>query len=352
MMIPHSRPAISEEDISNVVNNLRSGLVAYGDEVARFEQDLSEYVGVVGGIATNSGTNALFLALKALEVGCSDEIIIPSYVCVSVLHAIKYTGASPILVDIEPASYNIDPRSIAERITNSTRAIVVPHLFGAAADLDGLSRFNVPIIEDCAQAIGAEYKGGKLGSYGLLSTFSFKATKLMTTGHGGMVVTNSRKMLRKLRELSKYDQLDKYLLSYNYRLTDFQAAMGRSQLKRLGDFIALRRQIAKTYSEVFRAMGYPVQHPAGSVFFRYVVEVDHCEAYLKSMKSHGISCEKPVYKPLHRYLDQRDNFPNTERAMRRAVSIPIYPSLSDDEVAYICSAIERVWGSDTTREKR
>ena len=344
MTIPHSRPTISEEDISNVVNSLRTGLIAYGDEVTRFEHDLSDYIGVLGGVAVNSGTNALYLALKALDVRPGDEIIIPSYVCVSVLHSVKYAGASPVFADIESGSYNMDSGSVAQRITSKTKAIIVPHLFGAAADLDQLSTFGIPIVEDCAQAIGTEYKGRKLGSYGLLSTFSFKATKLITTGHGGMIVTNYKEMLQKLRQFSKYDQLEKYRVSYNYQLTDFQAAMGRSQLKRLSQFIERRRQISKIYSELFETLGYPVQCNNNSIFFRYVVEVDDCSQYANSMNSYGVCCEKPIFKPLHQYVNSKAKLPNTERTMLRALSIPIYPSLTNDEISRVCNTIEKVWG--------
>jgi perosamine synthetase len=342
-MIPHSRPTISEEDISHVGNNLRTGLIAYGDEVRRFEQDLSEYIGVRGGVATNSGTNALYLALTALDIRPGDEVIMPSYVCVSVLHSVKYAGASPVFADIEQKSYNIDSGFVAKKITSKTKAIIVPHLFGAAADLDQLSTFGIPIIEDCAQAIGAEYKGRKLGSYGLLSTFSFKATKLITTGHGGMVMTNSEEMLHKLRNFLKYDQLEKYQISYNYHLTDFQAAMGRSQLNQLDRFIERRRQISKTYSDVFETLGHQVRHNNNGIFFRYVVEVDDSIEYARSMKSRGVCCEKPIFKPLHQYVAPKEKLPNTERAMSSALSIPIYPTLSNDEISLVCTAIEKVW---------
>jgi perosamine synthetase len=342
MMIPHSRPTISEKDISNVVANLRSGLVAYGDEVTRFEQDMSKYIGALGGVATNSGTSALHLALKALNIGPGHEVILPSYVCVSVLHAVKYCGASPVFADIEDGGYNLDSKSVAEKITANTKAIIVPHLFGRAADLAKLMEFGLPVIEDCAQAVGAEYRGRKLGSFGLLSTFSFKATKLMTTGYGGMVMTTSIELLDRLKELVKYDNLEKYHISYNYQLSDFQAALGRSQLERLDSFIERRRRISKTYNEVFESMGHKV--PIGnSIFFRYVVDVDDAERYIEPMKLQRVNCAEPVFKPLHRYFNSSTELPNTDRAMRRALSIPIYPSLSDDEVASICNIIERVW---------
>ena len=346
MIIPHSRPTISEEDISSVVTNLRSGLLAYGEEVARFERDLSSYIGVLGGVATNSGTSALHLALEALGIRPSDEVVVPSYVCASVLHAVKCTGASPVLADIGVGGYNIASKSVAKRITRNTKAVIVPHLFGLAADIDELLQLGLPIIEDCAQAIGAQYKGKKLGSYGTVSTFSFKATKLMTTGHGGMVATNSKEILEKLRDLAKYDELDEYHASHNYLLTDFQAALGRSQLKQLGSFIERRREIARMYDDVFKDIGQNTQEVGDGIIFRYVVDVDNADRYIEAMRKRGVYCARPVFKPLHEYIVADGEFPNTERAMSRTVSIPIYPSLSDEEIEYVCKAVETVWSAE------
>ena len=247
-----------------------------------------------------------------------------------------------MFADIEDGGYNLDPKSVAEKITANTKAIIVPHLFGRAADLAKLMELGLPIIEDCAQAVGAEYRGRKLGSFGLLSIFSFKATKLMTTGHGGMVMTNSREMLDRLRELAKYDNLEKYHVSYNYQLTDFQAALGRSQLKRLDSFIERRRKISKAYDEVFESVRQKVQTGDG-IFFRYVVEVDDAERYIEPMKLQGVTCARPVFKPLHQYFNSHTELPNTDRAMLRALSIPIYPSLSEDDVVHICNTIKRAW---------
>jgi perosamine synthetase len=341
MIIPHSRPTISDEDVISVVSNLRSGLIAYGEEIERFEQEFSNYIGAREAVATSSGTNALHLALTALKIGPGDEVAMPSYVCASVLHAVRYTGASPRFSDIESTGYNIDYRSVKKRLTPKTKALIVPHMFGRAADLDNLVALGVPVIEDCAQAIGAKYKGRRLGSYGTISTFSFKATKLMTTGHGGMVLTNSKELLNRLRELSKYDEQEQYNIAYNYQLTDFQAALGRSQLKRLDLFIQRRHQIAKIYDEACQSMAIKASEDPDSIFFRYVIEIDELEQFIASMRQLGISCTKPVFKPLHRYLNGDDELPYTERAMKRAVSIPIYPSLKRDEIGHITRAIER-----------
>ncbi|MCX6819604.1 MAG: DegT/DnrJ/EryC1/StrS aminotransferase family protein [Candidatus Aenigmarchaeota archaeon] len=343
MKIPHSRPTINEEDINRVVSNLRSGLIAYGKEVEMFKHEISRYVGVLGGIATNSGTNALHLALKTLGIKHGDEVILPSYVCASVLSAVNYTGATPIFADIEDDGYNINHRSAAEKTTKNTKALIVPHMFGTPADLDGFSKLGLPIIEDCAQAIGAEYKGKKVGSFGDLSIFSFYATKVMTTGHGGMVLSNSPKMLEKLRDLTEYDEREKYDISYNYEMTDFQAALGRNQLNRLEAFIRQRCNIADIYDDAFKSIRQPARKNRDGICFRYIVDVEDADKYIEDMRKHEINCAKPVFKALHEYFDMDSkDFPNTERAMKRAVSIPIYPSLINDEINYICKIIKKI----------
>jgi dTDP-4-amino-4,6-dideoxygalactose transaminase len=342
MTIPHSRPTIDNEDIKSVDDNLRSGLIADGKEVSLFEREMSRYIDVRGGVATNSGTNALYFALKALYIGPGDEVILPSYVCTSVLSAVNYTGAKPVLADIESKGYNISPESVAEKKSERTKAVIVPHMFGTPAKLIELSEIPVPIIEDCAQAIGVDYKKKKVGSFGRASICSFYATKVMTTGHGGMVLADSIEILEKIRDITKYDKRDKYEVSYNCELTDFQARLGRSQLKKLDSFIKRRRDIAKIYDDVFKKVEQPVPDDDGSIYFRYVVEVDNADRYIEAMKMHDVECAKPVFRPLHQYLGV-GNFPNTDRAANRAVSIPLYPSLTEDEIAYITNAIDIVW---------
>ncbi len=344
MKIPHSRPTISEEDIDRVTSNLHGGLIASGDEVNLFEQEVCKYIGVLGGVATNSGTNALHLALNAVDIKHGDEVILPSYVCASVLSAVNYTGAMPVFADIEPCGYNIDYKSTTDKISKNTKAIIVPHMFGTPADIDKFIELGIPVIEDCAQAIGADYAGKKVGNFGDLSIYSFYATKVMTTGHGGMVLTKSDEILEKIRDLTKYDERKEYYKSYNYSLTDFQAALGRSQLRRLNSFIDKRRKIAKIYDDAFEEVNQVLPKNDGGIYFRYVVEVDEPDNYIEKMSKLGVSCAKPVFKPLHQYFGKgNDAFPNTERAMSKAISIPIYPSLKDEEIEYVCDAIRKVF---------
>jgi len=345
MRIPHSKPSINEDDINAVVSNLRSENIASGEEVKLFEQEVSKYIDnrILGGVAVNSGTNAVNLALKALNIKEGDEVIIPSYLCASVLSAVNYTRAKPVFADIESEGYNLDPKSTAEKITKNTKAIIVPHMFGTPVHLDSFLEFDVPIIEDCAQAIGARYERKRVGSFGILSTYSFYATKVLATGQGGMVLTTSKELLEKLRDLTKYDGRDNYSVSYNNSLTDFQAAMGRNQLKRLEFFIRVRKEIAGIYNKIFKEVGQVLPKTENSIFFRYIVEVENLDAYIKEMRKLGVDCAKPVFKPLHQYFNLNEKFPNTERAYNKAISIPIYPSMKDNEIEQVCDAIREVW---------
>ena len=343
MIIPHSRPTLDQDDINAVVSILNSGLIAHGQEVKRFEDDVANYLGIPHCIALNSGTGALHLALLSLGISHGDSVIMPSYVCSSVLHAVNYTGATPILADIESDGFNIDSHSIAKRIASNTKADIIPHMFGIPADLEAVKLAGLCIIEDCAQAFGKEYENKKLGSFGDIAVFSFKATKLLTTGQGGMIATSSDDIYNKLKKLTKYDEQNEYHIAYNYEMTDFQAALGRRQLVKFGTFINRRQHIQRIYDEIFTNLGQTPKKTSGTFCFRYVVEVNNKESYIAEMRRLGIKCTSPVYKPLHQYLGLFDGFPNTDRAMRRALSIPIYPSLRDDEVDCISEAIKKVW---------
>ena len=344
-MIPHSKPTIDQRDYDTVLKVLRSGQISQGKYVKRFEANLSEFVGVKGGVATNSGTSALHLALLALEAGKGDEIILPSYVCTALLNAINYAGATPVLVDIEPDSFNIDAKRVKESLTEKTKAIIVPHLFGLSADMEELLSFGIPLIEDCAQALGATYKGKQAGSFGALSIFSFYATKVIASGEGGMVLSDSPHILERVRDLLDYDNRDDYKIRFNYRMTDLQAALGISQMEKLPSFLQKRRSIAKRYSlELANTPALlPTEDPEREhIFYRYVIRLEgNLEKLLERIKREGICCERPVYRPLHSYLGL-SGFPETERIWSGALSIPIYPSLTSDEVTEVIKGVKRL----------
>ena len=251
-MIQHSKPYLDETDINSVINVMQSGYIAEGDLVKKFEKQVSRYIGVNDGIATNSGTSALHLALIALKIQKGDEVIVPSYVCTALLNAIKYVQASPVITDVNVDEGNICVQDIKNKITQKTKAIILPHMFGLAADIHEIQELGIPIIEDCAQSIGAEYHDKKVGSFGELSIFSFYATKMICTGEGGMILSNSKELLERIRDLHNYDFKPDYKVRYNYKLTDLQAALGISQMNHLPHFIKKRQQIAGIYNKEFK----------------------------------------------------------------------------------------------------
>lgn len=345
MIIPHSRPLIDQEDIKAVADVLHSGQIAQGEKVEQFENAIARFVGTKFGVAVSSGTAALHLALLALGVGAGDEVIVPSYVCSSPYFATSHAGATAKFVDIDLSDMNISTAEVRKHVSSRTKAIVVPHMFGTPAELDDLQDFGIPIIEDCAQSLGALYKKRLVGSFGDLSVFSFYATKMITTGEGGMVLTNSRELHQKIADVRDYDRKPLIPIRFNYKMTDVQAALGLSQLKKLPRFIERRRGIASTYNERFSKYNVvvPSEHShKKSVFFRYVIKVKKRKNIETKAKKNGVMCEKPVFLPLHKNFKSA-KCPNSDDAHSHALSIPIYPNLSEQEIAYLLEKLEFIF---------
>ena len=356
-MIPHSRPAIDEADIRAASEVLRSGQIAQGPWVERFEQGMASFMGRQGGVAVSSGTAALELALRALGVGAGDEVIMPSYVCQAPWLAVQRAGAVARLVDIDVDTFNIDPVAARDAITEKTRAIIVPHLFGLPADLTALEVLNIPIIEDCAQTLGATEQGRVVGQVGVLTVCSFYATKLLCTGEGGMVLSNDHVLLDRVKSFREYDGADVLLpASANHKMTDLQAALGLSQLDRLPDFLSRRSEIAMRYNQAFAGYGVqlpPVPSGRSHRYYRYVVRLSlssgsngELNRWLGCAAERGIHCRKPVFRPLHDYLGL-GGFPYSTEADRTACSIPLYPAMTEEMVEQVVTELSQVfaeWG--------
>ena len=342
--VPHSRPWITAEDSRAVARVLRGGQIAQGDETAAFEREMGDFLDMPPGVAVNSGTAALHLALLGLGICRRDEVILPSYVCVAPLHAVEYVGATPRLADIEPTSFNIDPSDVRRRITRRTRAIIVPHLFGLPADLDELLQLGIPIIEDCAQAIGARYRGKAVGSFGAVSILSFYATKPLTTGEGGMVMSRNRRLLACIRDLRDYDERRQHTTRFNYKLTDFQAALGRSQLRRLPIMLARRSAMAERYRRHWAAL--PIRVPAADdrrthAYHRFVISCPNAATRVARLLSIlGVTARLPIFQPIHTTLGL-EGFPETDYAFRHALSMPLYPTLNAREAEVVMRALSR-----------
>lgn len=344
-MIPHSRPTIDQADIDSVTERMRAGQLAQGEVVAEFERKMAGFIGVRCAVATNSGTSALHLALLALGVAQGDEVIVPSYVCTSLLHAARYVGADPVLADIALDDFNMNVDDVRQRITGRTKCVIVPHMFGCPADIAAFRALGLPVIEDCAMSVGAEVRGHKVGTFGDMAVLSFYATKMMTTAQGGMLLGDSTDMIEDARDLCYYDGRGASRAHYNYRMTDVAAALGLSQLARLPAFIERRRAIAGRYrSALSRTPLIAPPDKPGHVYYRFVARLSEgLDDALEAMAASGVCCERPVEPPLHRLLSQT-GFPSSDTAFGHALSIPIFPSLSDSEVKRVVDALERNFG--------
>jgi len=340
-VIAHSRPTLSEEDVGRVARVVRSGHLAQGEEVAAFEGELAPRLGVPAAAAVSSGSAALELALRALGAGAGDEVIVPTYACDALHHAVTRCGATPVLADADPETLGLSPKDAARRRTRRTRAIVAVHPFGLAVGLDELLALGVPLVEDCAQAIGAVADGRPAGSRGALSVSSFYATKLLTTGEGGAVAGPADHVAR-VRDARDYDERADLAPRFNYKLTDMQAALGRGQLTRLDAFLARRREIAARYRGALAGVArcrVPADAGARHVYHRFVVRVERpLERVIEELTRRGVSARRPVFRPIHRALGL-DGYREAERLWETCLSLPCYPLLTDAEADAVAAAL-------------
>jgi len=332
---------VSEEDALRVAAVVRSGRLAQGVEVEGFERELARRLGVVAAAAVSSGSAALELALAALGVGPGGEVVVPTYACDALHHAVTRCGAAPVLADADPETLGVSAKDVARRLTPRTRAIVVVHPFGLAVDLDDFLALGVPVVEDCAQAIGAAHGGRPAGSRGALAVGSFYATKLLTTGEGG-AVAGPPHLVERIRDARDYDEREDLRPRFNYKLTDMQAALGRSQLARLDAFIARRRALAGRYRAALA--GLAGCRPPGDlgerhVYHRFVVAVDRpLGPLIARLERRGVAARRPVFRPIHRALGL-DGYAEAERLWTQCLSLPCYPSLTDGEADAVVAAL-------------
>jgi len=343
-IIAHSKPSLSAKDRKAIDAVLSSGMVAEGNLVRRFEHRISQYLNLLGGVATSSGTDALYLALRALEIGDDDEVIIPTYVCRAVWDAVKATGALPVLSDIgEDWCMNLN--TIRPWITKRTKAIIVVHTFGIMADVAPICDLGIPIIEDSCQAFGVKI-GGELGrTLGKLCVLSFHATKLLTTGEGGMVLTNDEDLLKRLRGFKESKGIPS-TIRYRQPMSDLQAALGLSQFARYEEFLDRRSFIADYY--LTHLKGFPIKLPHHvrdrSIFFRFPVRVrGNFEKLRKLFNSEGVQVRHGVDTLLHRLFEiESKRFPMAEEYFRETLSIPIYPALKRKELEWVVKSCQHI----------
>ena len=340
-----------------VLDVLASGRFTQGPQVAAFEQDFSAFCDTSQGIAVNSGTSALHLALLAAGIGAGDEVITTPLTFVATASAICYTGARPVFVDVDPHSLTLNPAQIEAAITRRTKAVLPVHLHGQAADMDAILKISrshqLVVIEDAAQAHGATCTGRRVGCLGDIACFSFYPGKnLGAYGEGGMLVTNRAEYARKIRMLRDCGQERKYhhvLLGYNYRMAEIQAAVLRVKLKYLEEWTEKRRRHARVYSERFAdaGVGGPIEMKGRThVFHVYALRIAQRDALQSSLSNLGIQTGIHYPVPVHLQEGFRDlgykvgDFPEAESYAQMTLSLPLYPELHDAQIASVVDAVQ------------
>lgn len=383
---PRVGPWIDEEDIDAVVNVLKSRLLSSlaGNITKEFEKRFAEKINAKYAVAVANGSVALYVALKACGIGPGDEVIVPSFTFTSTVTSIIYANAIPVFADIDAETYNISYESVRKLITKNTKAIIVVHLFGHPAEMDQLKELaeehNLWLIEDSAQAIGAYYKGKSTGTLGDIAAFSLYATKNITSGEGGLVVTNNEELAEKARLIRNHGETERYLsvtLGFNFRMTEFQAALGLSQLKKLEKFNEARRRNAGLYSKFLsdiKELKLPIEksHVVSSwSLYEVLVDIEKLiidrNFLVKALKAEGIPVsimyprvvyEQPIFKKLighgkgcpwkcslykGHYRDYaKVKTPIAEDVSKRCFSLYTDPLLSKEEIEEITNGIEKV----------
>lgn len=336
---------------------LSSGAFILGPNVSSFEKEFAGYIGTKYAVAVASGTDALFLSLKALGIGEGDEVITTPLTFFATAEAISYTGAKPVFVDVDPMTHNIDPSKIEKAVTKRTKAVLPVHLWGLPADMAQVmeiaNRHGLAVVEDCAQSAGAVYKGKKTGSFGAAGCFSFFPTKnLGCYGDGGMITTNDDNIYEKLKLLHLHGSKSRgvhEMIGYNSRLDEIQAAILRIKLKRLDIWNAARRKNAEYYSSQFSKLGIKCPaEPSGTehVYHQYTIETGEREKTIESLKAAGVSAFVYYPNPLHlqKAYDglgyKKGDLPASEMIGERMLSIPVHPFLSEEEKKTVAEAFK------------
>jgi perosamine synthetase len=365
-MIPLSAPDITEEEIEAVTAVLRTNSLSLGPKLVEFEHAFADFHAIPHAIAVSSGTAALHLAIRALNLVPGDEVIVPSFTFIAVANSVVYERATPIFVDIDPITLNIDPACVEAAITSRTRAIIVVHTFGVPAEIDALialaQRHNLAIIEDACEAIGATYNNQLAGTFGHIATFAFYPNKQITTGEGGMILTRDTQVanrMRALRNQGRYpgtDWLQHTEIGYNYRLSELACALGIVQLHRLPQILARRAQIARNYDDLLANIEDierpPLHLPNRTIsWFVYVIRIANDlpgntrDSILEALQSNGIGCAR-YFAPIHQqpaYAQHPSatsaHLPVTESVALRTIALPFYNRLTPSDAEYVADTL-------------
>lgn len=359
-----ARPYIDDEDIKSVVGVLKSGWLSLGSKYQQFEENLAKYVGTKYALAVSNGTVALHLGVKALGLGPSDEVITSPYSFISSSNCLLYEGVKPIFADIEEVTFNIDPSKIEKLITKKTRAILPVHIFGQSADMDPIlkiaKKYKLKILEDSCESLGATYKGKMVGTTGDIGTFAFYPNKQMTTGEGGMIVTNSKRIyelcdsLRNQGRGKNKDWLIHKRLGFNYRMDEMNASLGLTQLKKIGWLIDQKKKIASWYDKALSNIPGVVVQTVGPnrthSYFVYIIRAGNSKRnkLMDELNKIGIQT-KPYLPVIHLQPFMKSQFgykvgdyPVAEKISSETIALPFYIGLTKQDVLYISSKIDKI----------
>jgi len=361
-MIPVFAPWLSDSVRRYVLDCVESGWISsLGEYVGRFERDFAAFCEAGHGVATSNGTTALHLCLVTLGIGPGDEVLVPDMTFVSTANVVRYTGATPVLVDADPRTWGMDPEDARRKLTGRTRAIIPVHLYGHPVDMDPIlalgAAHGVDVVEDAAEAHGARYKGRRVGALGRIGAFSFYGNKIITTGEGGMVVTNDPKLAERAAFLRDHamDPRRRYYhpeIGFNYRMTNIQAAIGCAQLEQADRILARRKEIAAAYASGLAGIAGltppPAEAWAESVHWMYSVLVEPAfgldrEAVRTALRARGID-SRPFFVPLHELPPYRveATFPVATALGKTGMNLPSGTGLLPHEIATVCDAVREL----------
>ncbi|MFZ3074401.1 MAG: DegT/DnrJ/EryC1/StrS family aminotransferase [Minisyncoccales bacterium] len=367
--IPLSSPDITRKEIDLINQVLSTSTLSIGPRVMEFEQKIADYVGVKYAVAVNSGTSGLHLCVRGMGIKDGDEVITTPFSFIASANCILFERAKPVFADIDPDTLCLDPEKIEEKITAKTKAILPVHVFGHSCDMEKISfvakKHNLAVIEDACEAIGAEYKNKKAGSFGDCAVMAFYPNKQITTAEGGMVLTDNENIARLCRSMRNQGRSDggawlsHERLGYNYRMSELGAAMGVGQMDRIDEILGKREGIAGKYSsrlENIEGIIIPqVSRYVKMSWFVYVVRLDSAifsrqmrDQVMDELKSNNISCNN-YFPPIHLepfYVDlfgyRKNDFPVAERISESTIALPFYNNLMEDEIDYICCSLKRI----------
>lgn len=365
-IIEISKPAIGKEEIEAVISVLKKAQLSQGPLVRTFEEKFAKYCGAKYAVAMINGTATLHSALNALGLQENDEVIVPSLTYISTANSIIMQGAKVVFCDIQEETYNINPKKIKEKITKNTKVIMPVDLYGHMYDIEEVNlltkKYNLKIIEDAAQSVGAEYEGKKAGAYSDVASYSLYATKNLTAGLGGILITNDKKNMEKCKLFRNHGQPEKKPyefedFGYNYRMNDMLAAIALEQLKKIENFTKIRRENARVLSKGLKdieGLILPKEKPGyRHVFHQYTIRITKDfkltrDKFIEFMKKKGIACRIYYHKPLHFYPHlmrlgyKKGDFPIAEKVASEVVSLPVHPLLTEKDMQDITKTIKSI----------